>query len=114
MHYKLIDGQNIIGVISEDDFRRIQKKHHLIVYSDINNAQFVEYKDNYYRDNWLKPLDATDVNLVNYSLISIVRIEEDEYNILSETLETQEQIGIEGTEDIEEPQEEETLPVDVR
>ena len=107
MYYKLIDAQTIIGVASIDDFRRYQKKHHIVIYSDIDKAQLVQYHDKYYRDNWLKPLDA-DCD-VEYQTVSIVRIEQDEYESLVEALETNEEIQIE--EIIEEPVEE-VLPVD--
>lgn len=107
MYYKLIDAQTIIGVASIDDFRRYQKKHHIVIYSDIDKAQLVQYHDKYYRDNWLKPLDA-DCD-VEYQLVSIVRIEQDEYESLAEALETNEEIQIE--EIFEEPVEE-VLSVD--
>ena len=107
MYYKLIDAQTIIGVASIDDFRRYQKKHHIVIYSDIDKAQLVQYHDKYYRDNWLKPLDA-DCD-VEYQTVSIVRIEQDEYESLAEALETNEEIQIE--EIIEEPVEE-VPPVD--
>lgn len=107
MYYKLIDAQTIIGVASIDDFRRYQKKHHIVIYSDIDKAQLVQYHDKYYRDNWLKPLDA-DCD-IEYQTVSIVRIEQDEYKSLAEALETNEEIQIE--EIIEEPVEE-VLPVD--
>ena len=107
MYYKLIDAQTIIGVASIDDFRRYQKKHHIVIYSYIDKAQLVQYHDKYYRDNWLKPLDA-DCD-VEYQTVSIVRIEQDEYESLVEALETNEEIQIE--EIIEEPVEE-VLPVD--
>ena len=67
MHYKLIDGQKIIGVISEDDFRRIQKKHHLIVYSDINNADPLYIDGNPWPESW-KSFSSFDSEVYDYDI----------------------------------------------
>ena len=95
MYYKLIDSQanKIIGVVCDNDFRKYQKKHHIAVYSDVDKAQFVEWQNSYYRDNWLKPIDE-DCD-INYELISIIRIDQTEYDDLLQALEINEQIPIE-------------------
>lgn len=108
MFYKIIKSENIIGVISDNDFRRYQPRHRSVLFSDIENAQFVEYKDKYYRDNWLRTIDAS---LVQYEDATIIEIEQSEYDELTEALETNEQIAVEEQEPfIEEPQLEETIP----
>lgn len=91
MYYKLIQEKSIVGIISLNDFRRYQPKHNLVLFSDVENAQYVEYKGVFYRDDWLR---ATTTDLIDYVDISIVRIEVDEYNALVEAFETNEEISV--------------------
>ena len=84
MFYKLVENNIIIGVVTGDDFRKYQVKHKRILISDEENAQFVEYKDVYYCDDWLRALpDGSGIILIP---VDIVRIEEEEYNNLKEQL----------------------------
>lgn len=83
MYYKLIDGKNIVGVISSSDFRRLQKRHKLVLFADEETAQFVDYNGVYYRDNWLRSIEDGEIE---YTEINIVRIEDDEYNDLKAQL----------------------------
>ena len=84
MFYKLVENNIIIGVVTGDDFRKYQVKHKRILISDEENAQFVEYKDVYYYDDWLRALpDGSGITLIP---VDIVRIEEEEYNSLKEQL----------------------------
>ena len=87
----MIDSQSIVGVLSDDDFRRYQPKHNSVLFADIENAQFAEYKNSYYMDDWLRPLQERAVDCVH---ISIVRIEEDEYNALIKAFETEEEAAV--------------------
>lgn len=97
-YYKLINGNNIVGVVSLNDFRRYQNKHGLILFSDLETAQYVEFRGTYYRDNWLR---ATSTDDVPYESVSIVLIDETEYNALVEAFETNEEIEIEQNEEVE-------------
>lgn len=90
MYYKLLSSQGIVGVVRDDDFRKYQSKRKIVMFSNIENAQFVEWRGGYYRDDWLRPLSDNEIKCVQ---ISIVRIEEQEYNALIEAFETQEEIG---------------------
>jgi len=83
VYYKLIDGKNIVGVISSSDFRRLQKRHKLVLFADEETAQFVDYNGVYYRDNWLRSIEDGEIE---YTEINIVRIEDDEYNDLKAQL----------------------------
>lgn len=83
MLYKLKDKKNIVGVITSTDFRRLQKRHNRVLFSDEESAQFVEYNGIYYRDDWLRYIEDGAIELKH---ISIIRIEEDEYNSLKEQL----------------------------
>ena len=74
-YYKLINGQNIVGVVSLNDFRKYQAKHGLVLFSDIETAQYVEFKGVYYRDSWLR---STTTDTVEFQEVSIIRIDETE------------------------------------
>lgn len=97
MFYKLIDGQNIVGVATQHDFRRLQPKHNLILICAEDEAQCVEYNGIYYRDDWLKSADGA----FQVTLVDIVRIEEEEYNSLVEALEINQSIAVETPEEPE-------------
>lgn len=83
-YFKLINGQIIIGIITGDNFRKYQPKHGLILLSDEENAQFVEYKNIYYYDDWFRPL--SNDSGISRILVDIIKISEDEYNNLKTQL----------------------------
>lgn len=78
-YYKLTDGRTIVGVITNSDFRKYKPKTGMIVYSPLESAQLAEYKEKFYRDDWLRPLEDCSKEITQ---IGIVRIEEQEYNDL--------------------------------
>lgn len=77
---------------------RYQPRHSIIIYTDIDHAEYVECNGKYYRDNWLSPL-AT--NKIPYIEVKIVNIEEDEFEALKEALEVRDEIEIEPEQDAE-------------
>lgn len=80
MFYKLIKNKNIIGVITEDNFRKLHKKLNIPLFADEETGQFIEYKEKYYYDNWLRTLPK--VLPFEIILINIIRIEESEFKDL--------------------------------
>ena len=78
-YYKLISGSNIIGVGSSMDFRKFQKKHRIILFCTERDAQYIQYKDALYHDNWMLPVKT---DLFKYESCECIQIEEDEYNTL--------------------------------
>lgn len=84
MYYKLIDNNKIIGVITKDNFRKYQSKHGRILFSDEENAQFIEYKNIYYYDDWFRPLPEN--SNISRVFIDIIKISEEEYENLKEQL----------------------------
>lgn len=84
MYYKLIDNNKIIGVITKDNFRKYQPKHGRILFSNEENAQFIEYKNVYYYDDWFRPLPEN--NNISRVFIDIVKISENEYENLKTQL----------------------------
>lgn len=82
MYYKLIYGNNIVGVISTDDFRKIQPKNKFVVFANENDAQFVQFNNKYYFDYWLKALpDCISDKCVK---VDIIQIDTEEYTTLAE------------------------------
>ena len=102
-YFKLIKDHNIIGIIDDNNFRKYQKKHKIIVFSNVEDAEFIEYKNQFYWDTWLNPYPAQDLS-ITISLIKINEIDEEEYNILKETLQTEQEILLQQQPQIEEPQ----------
>ena len=103
-YYKLINGQRIAGVATDDDFRRYQKKRGVMLFCNADSAQCIEHNGIYYRDNWFKNISDGEFE---YVAAKIVRIDADEYNTLYELESSVEEIPIEEPEEInEEPQEE--------
>ena len=90
MYYKLIIGNNIIGIASEDDFRKYQRKHGITIYSDEDHAEYVEINNTLYHDNWLK----SPVFGINYVQAQIERISKEEYDILAEAFKTNSEIEV--------------------
>lgn len=104
-YYKLINGSTFVGVATQHDFRVFQHKHKIILACDEEQAQYVQCGETFYRDNWMVPV-TTD--RYAYETVEVIRIEEDEYNILYEAVEKGEEIQIEQ----EQPTPEETPVVD--
>lgn len=90
-YFKLISGTNIVGVATQFDFVRFQTKHRIVLYCDLVQAQYLQYKDVLYHAEWLLPPSEG----VDYHEADIEEIEENEYTILLQSLEINEQIEIE-------------------
>lgn len=98
-YYKLISGTNIVGIATSPDFRKFQKKHKIILICDEQFAQYIQYKDILYHDNWMLPI-TTD--LYEYESAEVIQIDEQEYNTLKAALETEDEIVIEPETPVEE------------
>ena len=108
MFYKLVNDKTIIGAVTSDDFRKYQVKHKRILISDEENAQFVEYKDVYYYDDWFRLLPEN--SNISRVFIDIVKISENEYENLKSQLDEgdiPEDDSLEEIVTIEEPSNEE-------
>lgn len=93
-YYKLINGNNFVGVVTQHDFRKYQHKHKILLTCDEDTAQYVQYHGTIYRSFWMVPVTTDEIS---YQTIDIVRIDEDEYNILSDALDNGEEIEIAGS-----------------
>ena len=78
-YYKLINGTTIVGVVTSLEMRRFQQKHQIVLICTEAQAQFVQYKDKYYRAKWMLPIDTSKIT---YEIIDILEIEKNEYDIL--------------------------------
>lgn len=79
--YKIIRDSTIIGIGTEADFRRWQAKHNIIIVSDRDKVEAVDYNGTLYRDSWM-----TDSGHIQYETASVTEITEEEYNILKAQL----------------------------
>lgn len=101
-YYKLISGTNIVGIGLSLDLRRFQKKHRIILFCNEESAQYIQYKDVLYHDNWMLPI-TTDT--VPYETAEVIRIDEQEYNTLKAALETEDEIVIKPETPVDEESE---------
>lgn len=85
-YYKMIQDTQIIGVCSSFDFKKYNIYSHLLLFSDENEGQFINYKDKLYRDYWMTDIPA-GTNL-NFEIIRISEISQEEYNNLKSLFET--------------------------
>ncbi len=88
-YYKIINDTIFIGACSSSDFRKFQLKHKILLACDVDYAQYIQFKDKMYRDNWFCPV-ITDT--VEYGNAKVIEIDEEEYNALIKAIEDNEEI----------------------
>lgn len=88
-YYKIINDTTFIGACSSSDFRKFQLKHKILLACDVDYAQYIQFKDKMYRDNWFCPV-ITDT--VEYGNAKVIEIDEEEYNALIKAIEDNEEI----------------------
>ena len=91
-YYKIIKNKEFIGVGTTLNLRRFQSKHQIILICDEAQVQYIQLGDVFYRANWMWP-ENTDS--VKYEVADVIRIEKDEYDLLVQAVETNEEIAIE-------------------
>ena len=91
-YYKIIKNKEFIGVGTTLNLRRFQKKHEIILICDETQVQYIQLDDVLYRANWMWP---ETTNGVQYESADVIRIEKDEYDLLLQAVETNEEIVIE-------------------
>lgn len=79
--YKIIQDSTIIGVCTDNDFRRWQSKHNIIIVSDRDKVEAVDYNGTLYHDSWM-----ADSGHIPYETASVREIAEEEYSILKAQL----------------------------
>ena len=73
--YKIIQDSTIIGVSTDNDFRRWQSKHNIIIVSDRDKVEAVDYNGTLYHDSWM-----ADSGHIPYETASVREITEAEYS----------------------------------
>lgn len=101
--YKMINGENFVGIGTSLDMRCFQLKHRIILRCDESKAQYIQYKDELYRATWMLPVNNT---LNTYTIVEIIEIGEEEYNTLKNAIESGEEV------EVMPPQEEVVTPVE--
>lgn len=99
MYYKIINNNNIVGVATSINFRKYQKKHGVILFSNENDAEYIESNNVLYHDDWLKALQTYDINYIS---AQIIQIDINEYEFLKQSFEEMDQIPVEEDTPIEE------------
>ena len=86
-YFKIILNDEIVGVATDSNFSRFFSRHNILITADAETGEYIELNGSLYRDSWMRPLITNDYNFIE----AIVReIDEVEYNILKQSLETNE------------------------
>ena len=91
-YYKIIKNKEFIGVGTTLNLRRFQQKHQIMLICSETQVQYIQLDDVLYRANWMWP---ETTNSVRYEVADVIRIEKDEYDLLLQAIETNEEIAIE-------------------
>lgn len=91
-YYKIIKNKEFIGVGTTLNLRRFQTKHQIILICDEAQVQYIQLGDALYRANWMWP-ETTDS--VKYEIADVIRIEKDEYDLLLQAVERNEEVVVE-------------------
>lgn len=92
-YYKLINNNELIGIATSYDLRKYQKKHNIILTSNEQFAQYIQYNNKLYRDSWFAPI-ITDT--IEYETVCIVSISEEEFDNLSFAIENNKEIPVDN------------------
>lgn len=98
-YFKIIFNDEFIGVGTSLNFRKIQKKHGILLACDESEAQYIECNSMLYRAEWM----VTDPNqVIGNQFAQVIEINKDEYDALYNAVESGEEIEIEISQDEEE------------
>jgi hypothetical protein len=78
--YKVIKDGIIVGVCTDDEFRRFQVKHSIIVVSGPDSVEAVDFGGTLYHDAWMED------TRIPCEQASVIQIEAEEYNGLKAQL----------------------------
>ena len=99
-YYKLLSNNEFIGIVTSKDFIEANPNTGWLLTSNENKGQFVSYKNVLYRDYWMQPINGINVN---YTIVNIVEISEEEYNQIKEIIDNNEEVIIDDDDDEEDP-----------
>ena len=106
-YYKLIEQENIIGVITSSEFLTYSPNAECYLISSEATGEYVTYKNKLYRDSWMSPYQL----YFPHKMVTIVETTYEEYKILKEALKEEEQIKIIIEDDEEPSPSEDTDPI---
>lgn len=110
-YFKIIQNSHVVE--ASTSLVKIDEKYHMLLYSDIDHAQFVQARNGgkLYHDSWLRPVRDSGMA---YETAEIIMIEEAEYEEIVAMLDDDETIPVigEAVEQPEEPAETEEITVD--
>lgn len=86
-YYQITQDGNHIGVATEDQFLRYQEKHKILLFSDVEHAQYIMYGDTIYHDSWMVPESPERKGV--YPTAKVEEISENVYNALMENVEAE-------------------------
>lgn len=107
-YYKLICGTEFIGVATQIDLRKYQKKHNILLSCDEQAAQYIEFEGFFYHSSWMTPIT---VDKIDYRIADVIEIDQSEYLVLKESKEISTSPSLE--EDNEEDNTEENTGVPI-
>ena len=99
-YFKIIKDNNIIGIVTSNDFLGYIPRLDYFIRADETTGEYVSYKGKYYRSYWMQPYQRE----IEHIVAEITSISEEEYNILKEALEENEEIIIEPDDGNDEPE----------
>lgn len=99
-YYKMLQNDNIIGVVTSKQFMRYTPVTNCLVRCEKERGQYITYKNKLYRDSWLNPITIN----INYEEAFIQIISKEEYLILFEAFKTNEIIKVEEPEEEIQPE----------
>ena len=85
-YYKISNASGIIAVCSSRNFLIFQEKNWIFLISDEKFGQYISVNNKLYRDKWMNPETVPH----DYISANVDEITEKEYNILYESLKTEE------------------------
>lgn len=78
-YYKIILNSQIIGVCTSNSCFRFQQKNQMLIKTSEDKMEYLECNNKLYHAEWMLPIQT---NLYSYQLVTVIEIEEGEYNIL--------------------------------
>ena len=89
--YKVMQGDEFIGVGSSNDLRVYQKLIRQMVVSDLSIAEYIRINGMYYHDVWMVPIWQ---QMVDYEYASVTEISEEEFRALEDAQNVEEVIEL--------------------
>ena len=106
-YFKIILNNEIVGVATDSNFSRFFSRHNILITADVETGEYIELNGSLYRDSWMRPLMTDSYTFIN---ANIREIDEVEYNVLKQSLETNEVYVVE--EDVPDVQPVENIDAD--